>query len=342
VKNEIAEKFKFLIFIFLFTTHYLLFTILTYAQPPSAPLHNQATEKENKSSAPKQIYIAKLKHTKASDMVKVLEKLLREMRVHIDEQRNEIIVYDTEEVIKEVKKVIEQTDTPVKQAIIAIEVIEIVYSDTKQLGWELSNYSLGIQSITPPEAEKITKDTVSSLFPGIVKFAGEKAEVKVKAAPKLMVIGNQKASFSAGDKLPLQITQTQVIGGQIAQTTSIQWEEVGVKMDILVDILEEDEFLIEIKGDSNSVGKLTPQGYPQISIRHFETTLKLKNKWRAVLGGLLKEEDRITRIGIPLLMDIPLLGYLFSSNKVEKVISEVRIGITPIKVTEEILTSPNK
>ncbi|MBU2567234.1 MAG: type II and III secretion system protein, partial [Elusimicrobia bacterium] len=85
----------------------------------------------------------------------------------------------------------------------------------------------------------------------------------------------------------------------------------------------------------------TPQGYPQIATRNIDSQIRLKSDWTAVLGGLLKEEDRKIKVGIPFLMDIPLLGYLFRSTKLEKVITEVQIYITPQIVSSEQFTPPS-
>ena len=116
---------------------------------------------------------------------------------------------------------------------------------------------------------------------------------------------------------------------------------LGVKLDVTPHIFSETEEIgLEISGEVSSIGKTTVQGYPYIITRSVNTFIRLKNGYTAILGGLLKEETRETRIGIPFLMDIPLLGYLFGGTKHENIVTEVRIALTPTIVNESMLTPP--
>ena len=251
-------------------------------------------------------------------------------------------MYNTPQLIEEAKAIIQSNDVPYKQAIITMQVAEISRSKSKTIGIELAKYTWDLPTLLPPRVERLTTEDVSDLFPGLVHLKGEKADVNIKANPKVLVVSNQKATFGAGDRVPIPITQTQVISGQIAQTTSIQFEEIGVKLQVTPHIFEkENELLLEITGEVSSIGRTTPQGYPQIATRNIDSQIRLKSDWTAVLGGLLKEEDRKIKVGIPFLMDIPLLGYLFRSTKLEKVITEVQIYITPQIVSSEQFTPPS-
>ena len=86
---------------------------------------------------------------------------------------------------------------------------------------------------------------------------------------------------------------------------------------------------MKITGEVSSVGKITAQGYPEIGSRIINSSIKLNDDYTAVLGGLIKEEERLTKSGIPFLMDIPLLGLLFGREDTETVSTEIRIGIKP-------------
>ena len=294
----------------------------------------------------KVVELIPLKNTKAADVIKVVETLLPGVKLYSDEVRNAIQLYDLVEKIEEAKTIIEANDVPYKQAIIMLQVAEISRSKTKTLGIELANYTCDLPTLLPPRINALTQEQTADLFPGFAILKGDKSDINIKANPKVLVIGNQKATFGAGDRVPIPITQTQVISGQIAQTTSIQFEEIGVKLQVTPIIFnygaspQQGEVLLEITGEVSSIGKTTSQGYPQIATRNIDTQIRVKDGWTAVIGGLLKEEDRNIKIGIPFLMDIPLLGYLFRSTKTEKIVTEVQIYITPQIVSSDKFDLP--
>jgi len=281
--------------------------------------------------------------SKAKEMQVILESLIPGTKVYADEIRNAIQVYAPADSIDEVKAVIAANDVPYKQVIITLRTVEITHSKSKQIGIELANYSWDLPTLLPPAGKDLTKQETANLFPGLAYLEGKNATVNIKANPKLLVVSNQRATFGAGDRIPLEITQQQVVEGQIAQTTSIQFEEVGVKVQVTPYIFEkENEVLIDIVGEISAVGEKTAQGYPQIITRNIETSIRVKDGWTAVIGGLLKEEKRNTYIGVPLLMDIPFLGSLFKKTKTEKVMTEVQLYITPQIVSTETFTPPKE
>jgi len=287
------------------------------------------------------VKLIQLKYTKAKEMKTMLETFLPGIKIYPDEIRNAVQIYDTPAMIDEAQYIINANDVPYNQAIITLQAVEISYSKSKQIGIGLANYSWDVPTLLPPAGKELSKEDVANLFPGRVYFEGKKADVDIKANPKILVVNNQKATFGAGDRIPLEITQQQVVEGQIAQTTAIQFEEVGVKVQVTPYIFEkENEVLIDIVGEVSSVGEITSQGYPQIITRNIETSIRVKDGWTAVIGGLLKEEKRNTYIGVPLLMDMPLIGYIFKKAKLEKTITEVQLYIKPLIVNSDTFIPP--
>lgn len=322
-----------------FLITFCLFIIL----PISNGISQEILQAEQEESKEKIVEFIPLKHTKAKEMQIVLEALIPGIKIYSDEIRNAIQIYDTHEIIDEAKYIITANDVPYKQAIITLQAVEIRHSKSKQIGVDLANYSWDLPTLLPPKGKGLSQQDTADLFPGLVYLEGKNASVNIKANPKILVVSNQKATFGAGDRIPLEITQQQVVEGQIAQTTSIQFEEVGVKVQVTPYIFEkENEVLIDIVAEVSAVSEKTAQGYPVIATRNIETSIRVKNNWTAVIGGLLKEEKRKTYVGVPFLMDIPFLGYLFKKTKHEKIITEVQLYITPEIVSSELFTPPEE
>ena len=71
------------------------------------------------------------------------------------------------------------------------------------------------------------------------------------------------------------------------------------------------------------------EGLPVIDTRMVDTTVRIKDGGTITLGGLTQETVRRTRNKIPILGSIPILGYLFSHTKHERVKTDIVILITP-------------
>jgi general secretion pathway protein D len=117
--------------------------------------------------------------------------------------------------------------------------------------------------------------------------------------------------------------------------TSIEFRDTGVKLTVEPSIHLGNELSLKIKIEVVSLGdQVTLQANPPITQftfgnRSAETMLNVRDGETIVLGGLIQEEDRKTRITIPWIGDLPFIGNLLSSFKTQRVTTEVILTITP-------------
>lgn len=170
-----------------------------------------------------------------------------------------------------------------------------------------------------------------SYFPGgigaVIQALASKNLAKVLAEPNLLVKSGEKGELLAGSKIPYQVLVS--AGG--AATTSIVFQDVGVKLNFAPEVL--DNGVISLKIDPAEVsslgGTLQANGYPIINTRTVRTNIELKEGESLVLGGLLQENEIRNMSKIPLLGDIPILGALFRSTDKEITETELVFFITP-------------
>lgn len=170
-----------------------------------------------------------------------------------------------------------------------------------------------------------------SYFPGgigaVLQALTTKNLAKILAEPNLLVRSGQKGEFLAGSKIPYNVVTS--IGG--TATTSIVFEQVGIKLNFAPEVMENG--LISLKIDpaevSSIAGTLQVNGYPIIDTRTVKTVAELKEGESLILAGLLSEEDIKTMSKIPLLGDIPILGALFRSTQKDIKEKELVFFITP-------------
>ncbi len=170
-----------------------------------------------------------------------------------------------------------------------------------------------------------------SYFPGgigaVIQALASKNLAKVLAEPNLLVKSGEKGELLAGSKIPYQVLVS--AGG--SATTSIVFQDVGVKLNFAPEVL--DNGVISLKIDPAEVsslgGTLQANGYPIINTRNVRTNVEMKEGESLVLGGLLQENEIRNMSKIPLLGDIPILGALFRSTDKEISQTELMFFITP-------------
>lgn len=185
----------------------------------------------------------------------------------------------------------------------------------------------GLANITPIDSFQFG---ISAFKPGIgavLRALVTKNLAKVLAEPNLLVTSGQVGKFLAGSKIPFSY----VSGVGALSTTSIQFIDVGVKLNFKPQVLENG--LISLKIDPAEVssisGTIAVNGYPIIDTREVRTRVQLRDGESLVLAGLLQEDSIKTMSKIPILGDIPILGALFRSTQDDIKEKELVFFITP-------------
>jgi general secretion pathway protein D len=164
-------------------------------------------------------------------------------------------------------------------------------------------------------------------------FASE-GKLKVLATPRIMVLDNQTANINVGKEVP-RITNTQV--NQLGNTVNtVQYENIGIILDVtphinpdgLVTMIVTPE-ISDLASAAESV-EITPGVLsPTFTVNRASTSVAVRTGTTIAIGGLIRESNDDTVQKVPVLGDIPLLGYLFSSTTHRKVKRELMIFLTP-------------
>ncbi len=165
----------------------------------------------------------------------------------------------------------------------------------------------------------------------------ESGEVRVLSRPVVLAQNNQQARILVGTQQPfIQLSQAFPGDPTGARAETVQFREVGTVLSILPTINDDGYVNLAVVQEVSSATAETQFGAPIISTREAETQLLARNGQTVVLGGLVDQQiDRVRR-GIPLLKDIPVLGYLFGSTREVRGNSELFLFLTPyIVATDE-------
>lgn len=159
-------------------------------------------------------------------------------------------------------------------------------------------------------------------------------KTEVLARPTLVALEGQKSTFFSGSQLAVAIS-----GNDVASMEKI---DVGVKLDITPTFVTDDSVLIAVSVGRTFVepgGAGTFKESVRVSKNEVNATVSLKFGQTLILSGLREKETSESKNGVPVLRDIPLLQYLFSTEKTEDFHKSIVTIITPRRVTPGVYVS---
>jgi pilus assembly protein CpaC len=151
------------------------------------------------------------------------------------------------------------------------------------------------------------------------------------AEPNIITANRELATFLAGGEIPVPVVQSSAgtTGG-----VSIQYKEYGVRLRFTPEIVSDSLIKLQVVPEVSSldfVNALLLQGFrvPALLTRRMESTVDVKRNTSLVLSGLFNNSDERVKTGVPILMNIPILGQLFSSTRFQRNESELIVIVTP-------------
>lgn len=277
-----------------------------------------------------------LSSIRAKDMADVLKGLITVRKLIVNEPLNSLVLRDTEEVIKLAGKIIEANDRRAAELILEVEILEINRSKAERLGLDLGTYRVSASTgttvipITGNVGQTITNATNLTLPSATFNFYKQDVDAKTLANPKVRVLSGKSAKIHIGDRVPLRASTIQDATGQVR--TTYDYKEIGIRLAAEPIVHIDNSVTVKVGLEVSSLGEnLGTQTEPafRIGTRNAETFMTLRDGETAILGGLIRDEDRKTRVRVPLLGDIPAAGALFTSFDDSNGRTDVLLTITP-------------
>ena len=179
----------------------------------------------------------------------------------------------------------------------------------------------------------VTRGTYGNI-PLLLRVLSTNNKVNIRSTPILLVNDNEQASFSS------LISEPTTSVSQGTATTHISFSgfvDAGTVLQLTPHISEGDYIRLEIMLQADTwLGASTTSGIPPPkSTNYLDTMVTVPNNRTVIIGGLTSEMMTRTRRGIPILMDIPLLGALFRHEVLEKKRSKLYLFVRPIILDDE-------
>jgi general secretion pathway protein D len=171
---------------------------------------------------------------------------------------------------------------------------------------------------------------------GLLQALMTDTNTRVLQQPQVRAVEMQKASLKIGDRIPYATGSFQPGVGSVGLnplvSTQFNFLDTGVNVDITPKMHGKDEVSLHIEVDvSSKSGEVNLGGLrqPIVSRRTVIHDIRIRDGEINMLGGLLGTQETIARTGVPLLMDIPILGRLFSTETLDRARGELMIVLIP-------------
>jgi len=261
------------------------------------------------------------------------------VRLVVDDINNSLIIQSTPADYAYISETIKKMDVLPRQAIIDARIFEVDLTDDFSFGVnaELQARTNGNQTTggLSPSAGSLSLNTFA--FVGnsrqillALDTLRTKTKVKILEAPSVLALDGTPASIVVGSEVPYPAGSFTTTAGS---TSNVQYRDTGISLLVIPRISASGSVTLDITQEVSSVGGSISVGggesAPTFSKTNVMTTLSVKDGETVAIAGLIRDKKDLTKAGIPILSDIPILGSLFGGTTRSARRTELIILITP-------------
>jgi general secretion pathway protein D len=286
-------------------------------------------------------------------------------KIIADERSNSLLVFATRQDMDQIKNVIKQLDVLLAQVLIEAAIIDYSLGpDTLDFGVSAAQRQKTWTSEPIQTAGLINNNqpfynfvqsvvTNGGILPGIagnppnnfnywgnigqtwavaLQAAAADSHASIVQRPRIQTSQAKPAQFFVGQTVPY-VTSTYNYGGINGNQSSYSQLSVGVELDVTPFINPDGLVVMDINQEIDNINGSTQiagvGAVPNTDKRTFSSEIAVRDKDTVMLGGFINSQKNTSRTGVPLLMDIPLLGNLFTSRHDSKQRQELIVMMHP-------------
>jgi general secretion pathway protein D len=194
-------------------------------------------------------------------------------------------------------------------------------------GMALGFRSGGTYPVNYTDANGATQTMQLPLISAIIKLVATNEDMNILSTPHILATANEDASLSIGQEIPQMASEIQTSSG--LSQTSVTRLKVATELSITPQINQGDYLTLKIKERINDAGTPDTKGNLTTINREATTTVIVKDQQTVVIGGLMRDKKGSVVTKVPLLGDIPILGWLFKSRTATNEKVNLLLFLTP-------------
>jgi type IV pilus assembly protein PilQ len=306
----------------------------------------QAADRQKDELLPLTTEIMALSYANALEMQKALKEMLSARgSMEVEKGRNALVVTDIQKNVDKIRALVGELDQKTKQVEIVAKMVDVDYDASREIGvrWEALNLTAdGVGAIGDAFVNAQGQDPAGIFRVGTVQSWGEvnfildalerKQKANIISNPRIVTADNREANILVGKEIPLIVSDE--AGNPITELT-----KVGIILRVTPHVNSDNSVTLDLHPEVSELSaQATVQGGVIISLSEADTRVVVAHGETAVIGGLINEVESTLERGVPVLMDIPLVGNLFKLKAKTTKKRELIIFVTP-KIVDVVATN---
>ena len=172
-------------------------------------------------------------------------------------------------------------------------------------------------------------------FTTFLEALQETSLLDVQSEPSVVALNNRTARLQAGTEVPIRVIEANSGGSdQGFPRATVQLRQTGIILDVTPQITANRQIIMRVVAENSDVQFQSSDVGAVFPTQRIENELLVADGETAVMGGLTQTRVNVTKSGIPILVDLPLIGRLFGVTRREETKRDLLILITPHIVDE--------
>ncbi|MGY2281268.1 type IV pilus secretin PilQ [Pseudomonas monsensis] len=319
------------------------------------------SQKQIAELAPLRRELLQVNYAKAADIAKLFQsvtsaeaKVDERGSITVDERTNNIIAYQTQDRLDELRRIVAQLDIPVRQVMIEARIVEANVDYDKSLGvrwggsiqnkgnWNTSGVSngnsttIGTPGSTSTNSPFVDMGTVGNTSGIGIAFITDNVLLdleltamektgngEIVSQPKVVTSDKETAKILKGTEIPYQEASS-------SGATSVSFKEASLSLEVTPQITPDNRIIMEVKVTKDEPDYLNKvQDVPPIKKNEVNAKVLVNDGETIVIGGVFSNTQSKVVDKVPFLGDVPYLGRLFRRDVVSEKKSELLVFLTP-------------
>lgn len=273
----------------------------------------------------------------------------KNITIQADENTNALVINAPPDIFRSLRNVIQKLDIRRAQVLVEAVIAEVTTGTSAELGvqWAFdgssNNRPIGLIGFggSPASAANLLNADLSTppaigsgLNLGVGKFTGgnkigalinmlhSNSSNNILSTPNLLTLDNQEAEIIVGQNVPVvtgSFTNTGSGDGATNPFTTVQRQDIGLTLRIKPQINEGNAVKMDIEHEVSGIAESSTVGAELVTNkRSIKTSVMVEDDSILVLGGLIEDRLRESEEKVPVLGDIPIIGWLFRYKSTTK------------------------
>jgi general secretion pathway protein D len=313
---------------------------------PNTILISEDSQQKRRQYSPLVMRTFYLSNAEAEQVSGALQTILGARQVMPDPSLNAVTMRDTAEVVEVAERMIANLDKARGEVLLNVELFELDRNVMEDYGMSLSDYGTTLAVNQPGSGDngpagisleglgKLTTADAFITIPSLrYQFMKQNTSFRLIAQPQLRASDGQASQLLVGEQRPIVTTTfnpSNTSGGDVIPISTTEYRDVGIVIQATPRVHHDGMITLQLGVEVTAVQEGSgAEGQPVFTARTLTTTLRLQEGETNLLAGLLRDDERTTYTGVPILSDIPILKDLFGRTERDVLQTDIVMSITP-------------